>query len=318
MRQSPEDFVVEEVLGFDPDGDGEHAMLRIQKRGENTEYIARQLARLADVKQVDVGYAGLKDRHAVTIQWFTVNLSGKPEPDWSELESENIRILDITRHRRKLKRGALKGNRFVITLRDVQGDREEIAARLELIKDQGVPNYFGEQRFGRDNIDKALAMFRGDVRPKRHQRGIYLSAARSLLFNAVLSERVRSGLWNKPVDGDVMMLDGSNSVFTIDDVDNELIGRCRRFDVHPAGPLPGRGGKQAEGKASAIEKKALEVYQEPGEGIAKAGVDATRRAMRVTVNDLAWSLEKDRLKLEFGLPSGSYATSMIRELVLTS
>ena len=165
LRTAPEDFEVHEVLGFEPDGVGDHALLLIQKRNTNTEWLARNLAKFAGVKQVDVGYGGLKDRNAVTSQWFSVNLSGKTEPDWSQLESAETRVLRVTRNRRKLKRGAHHGNRFVITLRDVRGEASDLEARLHAIRTHGVPNYFGAQRFGIDanNIAQAHAMFAEEI-----------------------------------------------------------------------------------------------------------------------------------------------------------
>lgn len=123
IRSQPADFMVKEQLGFEPSGTGEHVFLQIEKTGENTDYVARLLARFAKVRQRDVGYAGLKDRHAVTCQWFSVWLPGQAEPNWAELASDNLKILHTIRHARKLKRGALAGNHFQIIIRDWQGDR---------------------------------------------------------------------------------------------------------------------------------------------------------------------------------------------------
>lgn len=315
MRRSPEDFVVAEILGFDPDGDGEHAMLRIRKRGENSEHVARRLARLAAVRPVAVGYAGMKDRHAVTTQWFTVHLAGRPEPDWSELESDTIEVAEVTRHRKKLRRGALQGNHFVIILRDVSGDGGELASRLEQVRAQGVPNYFGGQRFGHDNIDRALAMLRGEFRPRRHQRGLYLSAARALLFNVLLSARVGQGSWDRPLAGDVMMLDGTHSIFAISEVDDEIAARCRRHDIHPTGPLPGCGGRQPQSEALAIEQAALQPWEELRAGLEQARVEAGRRALRALPQEFTWHFQDSALHLSFFLPAGSYATALLRELV---
>src|SRR5690348_15986051 len=202
LRSSPEDFVVEEILGYDADGAGEHALLWVEKRGANTDWVARELAKFAGVSQVAVGYAGMKDRHAVTRQTFSVQLAGKPDPDWSVFPHAEVKVLAATRHSRKLKRGALRGNRFVLVLRDAQGDREAAERVLAQIAARGVPNYYGEQRFGREggNVEQARAMFAGR-RVERDKRSFLLSAARSHIFNNVLAARVERDAWDKPLDG---------------------------------------------------------------------------------------------------------------------
>ncbi|TAM26407.1 MAG: tRNA pseudouridine(13) synthase TruD, partial [Rhodanobacter sp.] len=199
LRSTPEDFRVEEILGYDADGSGEHALLWVEKREANTDWVARELAKFAGVPPLNVGYAGLKDRHAVTRQAFTVQLAGKPDPDWSTFPHAEVKVLAATRHSRKLKRGALRGNRFVLVLREVQGDRARAEEVLAEISARGVPNYFGEQRFGREggNLAQARAMFAGR-RMDRAKRSILLSAARSHIFNAVLAARVERGAWDAP------------------------------------------------------------------------------------------------------------------------
>lgn len=326
MRVTEADFRVDEVLGFEADGEGEHVMLNITKTGENTEYLARQIARLAGVKNMDVSYAGQKDRHAVTTQNFTVYLSNRDEPDWNELATDRIVINSVIRHKKKLRRGALQGNRFVITLRDLKGDLVTLKESLQRIKVSGIPNYFGEQRFGRDNIDRALAMFRGEFRPRKHQRGMYLSAARSLVFNAQLSERIAQKNWQTVLLGDVLMLNGSHSVFVAEELDDTLLSRCEQGELHPTGSMPGRGGKQPLLDALEIEQAVMKGYSEIIAGLDKAGVDAQRRALRVMLGEFEWRLnnsgnnsgnnDDEELVLNFFLPAGSYATSVIRELML--
>ena len=205
IRTVPEDFIVHENLAFEPSGEGEHVFLQIQKTGENTENVARQIARFANVRQRDIGYAGLKDRHAVTTQWFSVWLPGKSEPDWMAFATDNIKVLQTVRHARKLKRGVLSGNRFEITIRDWQGDQAKTIGQLELIKTNGIANYYGEQRFGNQgqNVNKALAMFRGDKVNENSAACIY-PPSRSYLFNQILSERVTAGSWNKALSGDTL------------------------------------------------------------------------------------------------------------------
>lgn len=319
MRRVPEDFIVDEWLGFEPDGEGDHAMLQVRKRNTNTDWLARELAKHAGVQPVDIGFAGLKDRIAVTTQWFTVNLAGKQEPDWASLNSEEIEILTVARHRRKLKRGSLRGNHFCITLRDVQGDRAELEQRLQRVQREGVPNYFGEQRFGREggNIERARRLFEGRFREKnRTKRGLYLSAARSLLFNEVLSARVAGGSWHTPLPGDVMILDGRRGAFTIDAVDEEITRRLADGEIHPTGPLWGRGRLPTSAEVQAIEDSVLEGYCLFKEGLERAGMEMERRALRLLVKDLRWNYpDEHSLQLEFSLNSGSYATAVLRELV---
>ena len=214
IKCQPDDFFVEEKLSFQPDGTGEHAFLLIEKVGENTEYVARLLARFAGVRQRDVGFAGLKDRHARTRQWFSVWLPGRDDPDWQMLSSESLNVLQVTRHARKLKRGVLAGNAFRIVIRDWKGDAARVDQQLHAIARHGFPNYFGEQRFGHQgrNLERALAMFAG-AGVKREQRAIYLSAARAFLFNLILAERVRSQTWYQALNGDVFKFEGGNSRF---------------------------------------------------------------------------------------------------------
>ena len=200
IRIQPEHFQVEEQLPFEPDGDGGHVWLLIQKRGINTDWLATELTKFADVLPVAVGYAGLKDRHAVTTQWFSVNMEGFDEPNWSEFETEDIKILNHTRHGKKLKRGVLKGNNFKLRLSNIQGDKNGWETSLKRIQQQGVPNYFGEQRFGHHggNLHRVDHWFSSGKAPKkRNQKSIYLSAARSWLFNLVLAERIKQQNWQK-------------------------------------------------------------------------------------------------------------------------
>ncbi len=315
IRQSPDDFVVDEILGFELDGDGEHVCLRVQKRGMNTEEVSRRIAKLAGVRQMDVSYAGLKDRHAVTTQWFSIYLSNKPEPDWYSLESDELTIVKLTRHGRKLRRGTLKANRFTLVLRQIDGDVTLLAERLAQVKAQGVPNYFGEQRFGRANLARASDLFAKRIKVRdRHKKGMYLSAARSALFNAVLAYRVEQATWNRVLAGEVMMLDGSHSVFNADEVDDTLIRRVCEFDIHPTGPLWGRGRLATAGEVLALEEQVLEPYFDWCEGLENAGLKQERRSLRLLPSNMSWTEEEGALTLSFELASGTYATSVLREI----
>lgn len=317
IRTAPEDFIVHENLAFEPSGEGEHVFLQIQKTGENTDYVARQLAKFANVRQRDIGYAGLKDRHAVTTQWFSVWLPGKSEPDWKTFETENIKVLSTIRHARKLKRGVLSGNRFEITIRDWLGDRGKTIGQLELIKGNGIANYYGSQRFGNlgQNVNKALAMFSGE-KVRHEQRSLYLSAARSYLFNLVLSARVSNGNWNQALAGDTFMFDCSKSCFKSQSPDIEILRRLDAKTIHPTGVLWGKGDIDVSSDAFVIEQKVIDHYDGLAQGLVASGVEKARRSLRVVVDNLDWQYHNQTtLQLSFTLPAGSYATSLLREII---
>ena len=318
MRVHPEDFRVEELDGFEASGEGEHLLLTIEKRGMNTGFVAGLLARWAGVAEHAVGYAGLKDRHAVTVQRFSVQLPGREAPELAALEQDGLRVLAQARHRRKLPRGALAGNRFVLVLRDVVGRREAIEARLAQLAARGVPNAFGEQRFGHGggNVGKALAMFAGR-RVGREQRSMLLSAARSALFNRVLAARVADGSWDRGLDGEVWMLAGSRSVFGPEPWSEALAQRLDAFDIHPSGPLWGRGAPRCTGACLALESAALGDPEALAlrDGLERAGLEQERRALRVQAEGLAWAwLDDASLQVAFSLPPGSYATAVLEQL----
>lgn len=309
IRMEPKDFLVSEILDIEFDGEGEHDWLWIEKEATNTEWLARQLARFTGVVARDVGYAGMKDRNAITRQWFSVRRVSGAGYDWSAFELPGVRVLEIVRHSRKLRRGAHRGNRFELTLKDVQGDA---VPALQRIVTQGMPNYFGEQRFGRDgsNIELARALFAGR-RLRRDKRSIALSAARSLLFNEILAARINDGSWNSLLPGDYANLAGTGSHFRVEQVDETLARRCRDFDLHPCGPLWGRGAGDAA--APQIERDVAAHYPELSSGLEKM-TDVSRRALRVAVADLQWTQESSTVRLQFGLPSGAFATAVLREV----
>ncbi|NIP71538.1 MAG: tRNA pseudouridine(13) synthase TruD [Gammaproteobacteria bacterium] len=319
IRVHPEDFCVDEVLGFAPAGHGEHVLLRVRKRGANTEWVARRLAERAGVRTMDVGYAGRKDRAAVATQWFSVHLPGARSPDWAVPPIDSVQVLEVRRHDRKLRRGVLRGNRFEIRVRGLDADRSGLEARLQQAAARGVPNYFGEQRFGHDgqNLDGARRMLVEGVRPRaRSLRGLYLSAARSLLFNRVLALRVDRDLWDRAIGGDVLMLDGTRSIFGIAQVDAEIRRRVEGMDVHPTGPLWGRGPSPVRGEALRLEQAALEDRGDWRRGLERAGPKQERRSLRLKISELDWEWAgRDGLRLRFYLPRGGYATSVLRELV---
>ncbi len=343
LKASPEDFIVEETLSFHADGQGEHDLLRIEKRGANTEWVARGLARFAKVPQVAVGFAGLKDRHAVARQHFTVQLPGRAV-DWSQLELPGVRVLEVARHSRKLKRGALVGNGFELTLRGIEGDRGSAEKVLEALRVAGAPNYFGTQRFGHDDGNLALArrLFAGESLG-RSDRAFALSAARSAIFNAVLDRRVREGSWNRVIAGDLCNLAGKRAWFGPVTPDEALERRCAEGDIHPTGPMWGAPAAPCAEDCEALEQACAGQFADLAAGLEAAGVESERRALRMIPEALEWAwldaeeiaggarshnsgaahvgagsardLSAATLRLRFTLPPGAYATSLIRECI---
>jgi tRNA pseudouridine13 synthase len=316
LRAEPADFRVDEVTGIEPSGSGEHAFLIVEKTGANTDWVARRLAAFAGVAPVAVGYSGLKDRHAVTTQAFSVQLPGRADPDWSALGIDGVRVVSATRHDRKLKRGVHRGNRFRIVVRDVSGSRDDAEARIVAIAARGVPNYFGEQRFGRDaaNVEKARQLFAGRRMP-REQVGFALSSARSFVFNAVLAARVEAATWDRAIDGDVFMLSGSHSIFGPEPITDDIVRRLAEFDIDPTGPMAGAGELRTTGEARAIEQRVVDAHRDLVDGLARAGLAQQRRALRLRAQSFAHEWTGDgSLVVEFLLDAGAFATVLLREL----
>jgi tRNA pseudouridine13 synthase len=319
IRSQVADFEVEERLGFEPEGDGEHAFLFIQKRELNSVDVERELARLSGVPRRDIGYCGLKDRRALTRQWFSVGLAGREEPDWSSLERENLQILVQTRHRRKLRRGVHRGNAFRLVVRELEGDRDALELALRQVQRSGVPNYFGEQRFGRGggNSEAAMAWVRGESKaPKRQQRGIYLSTLRALVFNTLLAARVEAGDWNALLAGDVCLLAGTGSLFAPEAIDADLEERIRQCDLHPGLPLWGSGEPHCSAARWKTFGEQVKDQQQVLEFLEARGLALGWRPTRVLPDDFCWQFCEDgALVLEFSLGAGSYATAVLRELI---
>ena len=329
LRTVPEDFCVDEIPGFVPSGEGEHLFLHIRKRNQNTAWVAAQLAKAAGLRADAVSYAGLKDRRAITTQWFSVHLPHRQIPDFSALWNDDIELLAQTWNARKLKRGAHQGNRFGIVLRHVACDRAVLEARLAQIAAAGVPNYVGPQRFGHDhaNLTAGEQVLAGKPRRRLdHRESIALSAVRSAFFNAVLGRRVAEQTWNRKLPGDVLMLEGHSSFFCPDADDAALPARLAALDIHPTGPLPGRGTPAITDEVLALETAVLQSAENLLAGLAHFGVEAQRRALRLKVSNLVWQWQNENrqdengqdnssLHLAFALPSGAFATSVLRELV---
>ena len=330
LREEPEDFLVEEDLGFSASGIGQHVLLKVQKRNANTQWVARELAKLCGCHPRDVGYAGLKDRRAVAVQWFTVPKSKLTIDAWREVRHPEFDVLQADAHSRKLPRGALAGNRFVIRIRAIDIAADVLATRVAEISRRGVPNYFGPQRFGHDGANFVRIADGERLRPQ--ERGFVLSAARSLVFNAVLAQRVIEGSWDRLEAGDLANLDGRGSIFPVDAVDSTLTERMAQLDIHPTGPLWGRGEPSSRHRIADLETRIAGQFQQPCALTADAGMDQERRALRLAVRDLAWEREPGRpmaqpggpmaqpsaLVIRFRLTRGSFATTVLREIIESS
>jgi tRNA pseudouridine13 synthase len=294
-----EDFIVTELPLQLPSGAGEHIWLDIEKNGANTAFVAQQLAEAAGVEERDVGYAGLKDRYAITRQWFSIYRPKGETPDLTQLQHPEFKVLSQSRHVKKLRPGDLQGNRFRIVLRDVTGDRDAIETNLKAVASQGVPNYFGAQRFGFEggNVEQGRAMLAREIRVRNpKKKGIYLSAVRSFVFNEVLALRMQQGLWGQTLPGDVMDEAGL-----------------------PTGPLWGRGRVSTTDQAQALEMGVAERHATLCAGMEYAGLDQERRALVAKPVDMTWEWpQADQLVLAFSLPAGNYATTVLNEILRTT
>lgn len=297
FRQEPEDFIVDELLAEPLSGEGEHLWLHIKKRGENTDWVNKKIANYFSVRNMDVGYGGKKDRHAVTSQWFSVYLPGQAHDfDWqtfnamAQLDAE---LLGASSHTKKFKKGEHLANRFEIRLRNVELD-EALIERLVFIKEHGVPNYFGEQRFGRGaaNLEKADRWAKDPRSVKdRNLKGILMSSARSYLFNKVLSERVSLGNWQQVLPG----------------------------DTHPeaSGPLWGRGRSLVSEETLSLEEGVLAPFDSWSAALENVGLSQERRPLCLRPEGFSWRADGGDVVLNFILGTGQYATSILRELVIT-
>lgn len=318
-RQTPEAFVVEEILDFVPEGEGEHLWLWLEKRELNTVELARRLARGFEIAPRDVGFSGLKDRSAVTRQWLSLWLPGRATPDDldARVASAGARLLKAARHPRKLKRGVHRGNRFGLHVAIDAAQRDAFAARWQALSAEGVPNYFGPQRFGRDgaNVARARQLFARGWRKRDDKQGLLLSAARSWLFNAVLAARVSDGRWNRALEGDVFNLDGTMSRFAPEALDAALQERVARLDIHPTGALWGRGALESGAAVAALEQRVADEHAELAAGLEGAGLRQERRALRVRLAEARLEHDEAGVKLTFALGRGAFATAVLRELI---
>jgi tRNA pseudouridine13 synthase len=342
LKTQRSDFIVDEVLDIEMEGEGEHLYLHLQKSGMNTDELAQLLEKAYSVGSKDVGLAGMKDRHAITSQWFSVTTPQGVElleallADFNTSEKE-VLILKSVRHSRKLRHGAHKGNRFVITLRDVTPTQSEsyeqliqsVALRVASIAQSGFPNYIGPQRFGfgGQNLMRARQWFKQPKkRTSRQQRSLWLSAARSAVFNAVCAKRVEAGNWQSLLPGEPAILDGTRSFFepgkntgqgedAVESSTEELEARLQAFDIHPSAPWWGRGRTPTSGECATFESEILSDFSDICEGLEKAGLSQERRPIRALARDLEhqW-LDNSTLQLSFHLSPGLFATTLLKEL----
>ncbi len=353
-KAKAQDFVVNEVLEIDFTNDGEHLWLHIEKSGINTAYLAKLLSEWAEIPLRDVGYSGLKDRQALTTQWFSLRIPKKQLPA-SEFaptdikEQETIKILAQHWHNKKLNRGTHRANHFIITLRDLEFAEGSTLAENKILVEQhlatlantGVPNYFGPQRFGfgGNNIKEALSLF---ARPlpnqsanpasnkkkskrkgaPREQNSMELSAARSLIFNEILAARVRDGSWNTGLNGEVFNLNGSGSIFASEQLDETLQARVASGDIHPTAVMWGIGNDKVTGAAAEIESSIVQQDQllmELAKGLEQRAIKVQRRELRLPIGGLHWQwtdeqADQQTLTLSFTLTTGSFATSVLASL----
>lgn len=322
LKASPEDFVVTEDLGYSPDGEGEQLLVRILKRRCNTRFVADALAKFLKVNAREVSFAGQKDKHAVAEQWFCVRLPGKEMPSLAGFELEGCEVLESARHRRKLRLGALKGNHFTLMLREIS-HRDDVEQRLAAILRDGVPNYFGSQRFGLggSNLSAARRWAAGGAPLRdRNKRSFALSAARSAMFNHVVSERLKARPVNQMIDGDALQLAGRGSWFVATPAELETLqARVDARELMLTAPLPGSGDWGPQSEALAFEQASLAHESELLALLDAQRVDAARRAMMLYPQQMHWSWWDDvTLELAFWLPAGSFATSVVRELIITT
>ena len=321
IKSTPEDFKVTELndsIKFT--GEGEHLWLWIEKTDSNTDWVAKQLAHICQVPQRQVGYAGLKDRHAVTQQWFSIQLPKVNHPgDIQQALPDEITILDSQRHNRKIKTGYLKGNRFELWVRDIQGDHGGIEDNIKNITTQGVPNYFGNQRFGKDmaNLKKAADLFSGRFRTcNKNLKSLLISSARSHIFNNILAARIKNQIWHQTMKGDVMQLNNSHSWFKSSEAtEEEITQRLKAKDIHISAALWGEDAVQSEADCAEFEHAVAQQTPQYLSGFQQFRVKQDRRAIRLCPQSLQHSWTKNDLKVSFELPAGAYATVVLSEIL---
>ncbi|GBD37345.1 tRNA pseudouridine synthase D [bacterium HR36] len=321
IRAVPEDFVVEEIPAYEPSGVGDHVYLWIEKRGLAADWLANRLARFLGIDQREIGMAGLKDRHAITRQWISLPASAASR--LAEVSIPGLTILRISRHTNKLRAGHLRGNRFRIRIRQVHPETStRLLALLARLRETGLPNYYGEQRFGRhgDTLRIGLGLLQGQSDPRLEQRRflrkLSLSAVQSWLYNRYLAERMQRGWLHRVIAGDVLHQRPQGGLFVAENVPGEQERFDRREIVH-TGPIYGRRMFPAQQQAGQLDAEILrqaglnlEMFQSFGKLLL-----GTRRDNLVYLDDLQAVVEGNDVVLTFSLPAGSYATVLLREIM---
>ncbi|WP_191240368.1 tRNA pseudouridine(13) synthase TruD [Deinococcus ficus] len=313
LRVTPEDFRVEEQPAYPLSGDGEFLFVQLEKRGHTTAHVLRELAAQLGVRDRDIGVAGLKDRHAVTRQW--VSLPAKVEGRLGSFSLEGVSVLDVTRHGNKLAMGHLSGNRFVVRVRQAPGQAGRAARVLERLTQAGVPNYFGPQRFGLGgvNAEEGLRVLRGESRVRDPRvRRFLTTSLQSVIFNRFVSLRLERGVFAALLAGDMAKKHDTGGVFQVLDAAAET-PRAERGEVSATGTLFGRKVKPLTLDAGELEREALAAFDLTPEAFASRKGD--RRLTRVYPGDTAVTAHEDGFTLAFTLPRGSFATSVLREVM---
>jgi tRNA pseudouridine13 synthase len=322
IKQSPEDFFVDEIPAYETSGEGEFLFLHVEKRGIPTPDLIRHIEQVLSLKPFDIGCAGRKDANAVTRQYLSVPASASDLID--KIDSEQIKVLSAERHTNKLKTGHHRGNRFRIVVRDAVANADQLARSLVTeIEQSGFPNYFGEQRFGNAGTtdDLGFRLLRGERVRRMSRDGLRftLSAVQSRLFNAWVADRISDGLSRQVLDGDVMQVTASKGPFVVTDITAEQT----RYDSHEtvlSGPIFGPKMKQPEGIPGEREQAILDRFNLPREAFSKFKklTLGTRRPMVIWPDDLAVQNVRNGIEFSFTLPSGVYATCLMRELLKTT
>lgn len=314
LKAEFQDFIVTEALGYEMAGEGEFVAVSVRKTDCNTLFVGEKLAQFAGISAKNMSYAGLKDRKAVTTQWFSLQMPGQPTPDFSQFQLEGVEILAVTRHQRKIRIGSLQGNYFELLLRGAT-ENDDLKQRLMLVQQKGFPNYFMEQRFGHngENLQQAARWARGEISVKDlKKRSFYLSAARSDIFNKIVSARIEQGIAEQVLTGDILQLQGSHSWFNAQAEElPTLQARLEEQDILLTAPLIGENSLPA----SAFETEILQQYQYFNSLMQQARMKADRRPILIKPQQFTWKFIPEGLQLAFYLPAGSYATALVRELV---
>lgn len=334
IKQSLDDFQVDESLSFEPSNKGEHTLIQIKKTGLNTAFVAEEMAKFAKLPLRQISYAGRKDKYATTTQWFGVYYANRPKCDWQQFALEGAKVQYLVQNDRKLRVGAIKCNRFTIYIRELSNfNEDDLTTRLELIKRHGVPNYFGNQRFGElikadgsvqvgGNLQLAAKLLNGEEIRNRNKRSMAISALRSWLFNQFVSARIEEFKANDLIEGDALLLAGTNSFFNYSKEQSEsaasLFNRLQQQDIFLSAPLWGKGELQSQDSAKEFEQQVSQAYPQVCQILAELGLEQQRRALLLFPQDFEAEISDNCLRLSFSLPTGCFATSVLREIAKVS